>query len=102
MEIVRIIHFSNPYLILILGSYRRTYDPRSYHIAQELQKYNIPDYRPRQEQSVIAQYFSLPIAQPVTGSRKRLRKSVRSSVCVGIVALRSAKQRMQGGRIKPA
>ncbi|KIK92679.1 hypothetical protein PAXRUDRAFT_829729 [Paxillus rubicundulus Ve08.2h10] len=30
--------------------YRRTYMPRSYHIAQELQKYNIPDYRPRQEQ----------------------------------------------------
>ncbi|KAK7473026.1 aminophospholipid translocase [Stygiomarasmius scandens] len=30
--------------------YRRTYMPASYHIAQELQKYNIPDYRPRQEQ----------------------------------------------------
>lgn len=30
--------------------YRRTYSPASYHIAQELQKYNIPDYRPRQEQ----------------------------------------------------
>jgi len=30
--------------------YRRTYKPLSYHIAQELQKYNIPDYRPRQEQ----------------------------------------------------
>ncbi|TFK75474.1 calcium transporting ATPase [Pluteus cervinus] len=30
--------------------YRRTYYPASYHIAQELQKYNIPDYRPRQEQ----------------------------------------------------
>ncbi|KAJ7594628.1 calcium transporting ATPase [Mycena floridula] len=30
--------------------YRRTYLPLSYHIAQELQKYNIPDYRPRQEQ----------------------------------------------------
>jgi len=30
--------------------YRRTYRPTSYHIAQELQKYNIPDYRPRQEQ----------------------------------------------------
>ncbi|KAJ6602154.1 calcium transporting ATPase [Mycena sp. CBHHK59/15] len=28
----------------------RTYMPSSYHIAQELQKYNIPDYRPRQEQ----------------------------------------------------
>jgi len=30
--------------------YRRTHNPSSYHIAQELQKYNIPDYRPRQEQ----------------------------------------------------
>ncbi|EKM80737.1 hypothetical protein AGABI1DRAFT_119321 [Agaricus bisporus var. burnettii JB137-S8] len=30
--------------------YRRTYNPLSYHIVQELQKYNIPDYRPRQEQ----------------------------------------------------
>lgn len=24
--------------------------PETYHIAQEIQKYNIPDYRPRQEQ----------------------------------------------------
>ncbi|TFY79586.1 hypothetical protein EWM64_g4423 [Hericium alpestre] len=32
--------------------YKRTYMPASYHIAQEIQKYNIPDYRPRQEQSV--------------------------------------------------
>ncbi|KZT04791.1 phospholipid-translocating P-type ATPase [Laetiporus sulphureus 93-53] len=30
--------------------YRRTYNPQTYHIAQEIQKYNIPDYRPRQEQ----------------------------------------------------
>ncbi|KAG2756078.1 hypothetical protein P692DRAFT_201800723, partial [Suillus brevipes Sb2] len=30
--------------------YRRTCIPLPYHIAQELQKYNIPDYRPRQEQ----------------------------------------------------
>ncbi|KAI0262598.1 calcium transporting ATPase [Gloeopeniophorella convolvens] len=30
--------------------YRRTYMPASYHIAQEIQKYNIPDYRPRQTQ----------------------------------------------------
>ncbi|KAI0314556.1 calcium transporting ATPase [Amylostereum chailletii] len=30
--------------------YKRTYLPASYHIAQEIQKYNIPDYRPRQEQ----------------------------------------------------
>lgn len=37
---------------MIIISYRRTYMPASYHIAQELQKYNIPDYRPRQEQCV--------------------------------------------------
>jgi hypothetical protein len=35
-----------------ISSYARTYQPESYHIAQELQKYNIPDYRPRQEQYV--------------------------------------------------
>jgi phospholipid-transporting ATPase len=28
---------------------KRTYYPKSYHVAQEIQKYNIPDYRPRQE-----------------------------------------------------
>ncbi|KAI9455401.1 hypothetical protein HD554DRAFT_2042812 [Boletus coccyginus] len=30
--------------------YKRTYDPRSYHVAQEVQKYNVLDYRPRQAQ----------------------------------------------------
>ncbi|KAF8548890.1 phospholipid-translocating P-type ATPase [Imleria badia] len=30
--------------------YRRTYAPRAYHVAQEVQKYNVPDYRPRQAQ----------------------------------------------------
>ncbi|KAG7527721.1 hypothetical protein FFLO_06652 [Filobasidium floriforme] len=30
--------------------YRRTYMPRSYHIVQEIQKFNLSDYRPRQEQ----------------------------------------------------
>ncbi|KAI8909915.1 hypothetical protein DFJ77DRAFT_109181 [Powellomyces hirtus] len=28
---------------------KRTYHPSSYHIIQEVQKYNIPDYRPRME-----------------------------------------------------
>ncbi|KAI9197490.1 uncharacterized protein BJ171DRAFT_221525 [Polychytrium aggregatum] len=28
---------------------RRTYFPKSYHIIQEIQKFNVPDYRPRQE-----------------------------------------------------
>lgn len=40
------------------SSYRRTYMPSSYHIAQELQKYNIPDYRPRQEQCVSSSHLS--------------------------------------------
>ncbi|ETW75063.1 P-type ATPase [Heterobasidion irregulare TC 32-1] len=35
---------------LVWKYYKRTYMPASYHIAQEIQKYNIPDYRPRQEQ----------------------------------------------------
>ncbi|KAJ3339680.1 hypothetical protein HDU93_007906 [Gonapodya sp. JEL0774] len=29
--------------------YKRTWHPESYHIIQEIQKYNIPDYRPRME-----------------------------------------------------
>ncbi|KAJ3217909.1 hypothetical protein HDU67_007060 [Dinochytrium kinnereticum] len=29
--------------------FKRTYRPRSYHIVQEIQKFNIPDYRPRME-----------------------------------------------------
>ncbi|ORX35777.1 putative calcium transporting ATPase [Kockovaella imperatae] len=30
--------------------FRRTYYPASYHIVQEIQKFNLSDYRPRQEQ----------------------------------------------------
>lgn len=30
--------------------YKRTYSPESYHVVQEMQKYNISDYRPRMEQ----------------------------------------------------
>lgn len=30
--------------------YRRTYLPQNYHIVQEIQKFNLSDYRPRQEQ----------------------------------------------------
>ncbi|CAG8666820.1 7417_t:CDS:2, partial [Acaulospora morrowiae] len=29
---------------------KRMYHPRSYHVVQEIQKFNIPDYRPRMEQ----------------------------------------------------
>jgi phospholipid-transporting ATPase len=31
------------------NSYKRTYDSKAYHIIQEIQKYNIPDYQPRME-----------------------------------------------------
>lgn len=31
-------------------SYKRLFRPEPYHIVQEIQKYNLPDYRPRMEQ----------------------------------------------------
>jgi hypothetical protein len=31
-------------------SYKRLFMPEPYHIVQEIQKYNLPDYRPRMEQ----------------------------------------------------
>lgn len=30
--------------------YKRLFMPEPYHIVQEIQKYNLPDYRPRMEQ----------------------------------------------------
>lgn len=33
-------------------SYTRTTNPQSYHIVQEIQKFNLSDYRPREEQFV--------------------------------------------------
>jgi len=35
---------------LTFPSYKRTYLPAPYHIVQEIQKFNLSDYRPRQEQ----------------------------------------------------
>ncbi|KAI9460827.1 phospholipid-transporting ATPase [Boletus coccyginus] len=43
--------FLPPYALdLAWKYYKQTYDPRSYHVAQEVQKYNVLDYRPRQAQ----------------------------------------------------
>ena len=39
--------------------------PETYHIAQEIQKYNIPDYRPRQEQYVIPSHYFTSHLYPV-------------------------------------
>ena len=32
-----------------INSYKRMFYPQDYHIVQEIQKFNIPDHRPRQE-----------------------------------------------------
>ncbi len=45
MEVVRIPRS----LCTLTNSYKRTYKPADYHIVQEIQKFNIADYRPRQE-----------------------------------------------------
>ena len=64
---------------MIFPSYRRTYLPSSYHIVQELQKYNIPDYRPRQEQYVLG-YVVLLLLMPCEPSRfQKAIKKVRAT-----------------------
>lgn len=91
-------------LTIPFHSYRRTYMPSSYHIVQELQKYNIPDYRPRQEQSAIFYYLSMYRDTKfgyVLGSRRRSRKFVPLSACEEIAVSHSARPRTQGNRIKP-
>lgn len=67
----------------LFTSYRRTYMPSSYHIVQELQKYNIPDYRPRQEQSVsflvlVARYLR---KLPYLGFKRPSRKFGQPNGC---------------------
>ncbi len=85
-----------------LSSYRRTYMPESYHIAQELQKYNIPDYRPRQEQWVFT--FAILFVEVVidlsTGFGKLSRRYGLFSDCAETVASPSVKRRMLDGKIK--
>ena len=68
--------------------------PLSYHIAQELQKYNIPDYRPRQEQYVYFRLsFPVSINAHVVGSKRPSRRFVRSNECGAIVDLRSVRRK---------
>ncbi|GAA5937294.1 hypothetical protein JCM1841_006032 [Sporobolomyces salmonicolor] len=46
--------FGLPFVLLTRDfawkSYKRLFRPEPYHIVQEIQKYNLPDYRPRMEQ----------------------------------------------------
>jgi phospholipid-transporting ATPase len=81
-------------------SYRRTYIPASYHIAQELQKYNIPDYRPRQEQYVTVINQRRFHLFRWLGFRKLSRKSVLYNGCGVIVGLLSVRLKIPGDKIK--
>lgn len=77
------------------NSYRRTYMPASYHIAQEIQKYNIPDYRPRQTQYVISSLSDLSKRLILTfvDFKMPLKRFAPSNGCDEIVALRLARRR---------
>ena len=80
-------------------SYRRTYRPAPYHIAQELQKYNIPDYRPRQEQCVSSSSIS-KLLTPLLDSKKQSRRFGRCNVCAVIAVSLSARPRMRDVKTK--
>src|SRR5712671_5238186 len=74
--------------------------PASYHIAQEIQKYNIPDYRPRQTQYAIS-YTLIDVRDsmwPVLDSRMRSKRFVPSNGCDEIVASRLVRRRIQRDR----
>ena len=74
-------------LLTLYYSYRRTYRPETYHIAQEIQKYNIPDYRPRQEQYDFSHAVLSPCLYTFSGSKRRSRKCEPFSVCGGTAVL---------------
>lgn len=75
--------------------------PASYHIAQEIQKYNIPDYRPRQEQYALVFHYRFNVncsPSPPTDSKRLSRRYARCSVCDETVALHSVRRRTPHGR----
>ena len=76
--------------------------PASYHIAQEIQKYNIPDYRPRQTQYVICILVMIVLKGLIlsfVGFKMPSRKFAPSSGCDEIVALHLARLRILRDRI---
>ena len=86
----------------MIFSYRRTYIPASYHIAQELQKYNIPDYRPRQEQYVYRKPILILRAHIIlsAGSKRPSRKCVLFRGCDEIAGSLSARPKTAQNKIK--
>ena len=91
-----------PEELTAISSYRRTYMPASYHIAQELQKYNIPDYRPRQEQCVYSELILAFHAHttPPIGSKKLSRKCVQCRGCDEIAGSLSVRPRTARNKIR--
>ena len=88
--------------LIMASSYRRTYKPASYHIAQELQKYNIPDYRPRQEQYAYWKPVPILCAHTILSvdSRKPSRKFVLFRGCDEIAGSLSVRQKTARNKIK--
>lgn len=94
-------YVEGPRLIAVF-SYRRTYIPASYHIAQELQKYNIPDYRPRQEQYAYRKQILILCTHtiPSVGSKRLSRKFVLFKGCDEIAGSLSARPKTARNKIK--
>ena len=55
------------------GRYKQLFRPEPYHIVQEIQKFNLPDYRPRQTQFQKVS-LSLPVPPPRPSSLVAVRK----------------------------
>jgi phospholipid-transporting ATPase len=68
---------------------KRMYYPQAYHHVQEIQKYNIQDYRPRYVLSVIDRTMASLTLPPTVwnNSRKPSARSDRSSACANSAAM---------------
>jgi phospholipid-transporting ATPase len=80
--------------ILTYHSAKRMYNPQTYHHIQEIQKYNIQDYRPRY---VFSLYYKSSIDTNSSNlawsnSKKPFAKFAKSNVCANSVAMPSHKQ----------
>jgi len=68
------------------NSARRMYYPKEYHYVQEIQKFNVADYRPR---------YPLPwacLTVEWNNSKKQSVKSVKYSVCANNAATHSLRE----------
>lgn len=72
---------------------KRMYYPQAYHHVQEIQKYNIQDYRPRYAINILAivDLFSNVFAE-WSSFKRQSGKCGKCSVCENSVAMRSRKQ----------